>query len=276
MEIFNRKYALITGGASGIGLEFSKIFFPQYNLILVGRNQENLENAREDLLKMSGLPSESKIVLLTYDLSQISSAMEIFQKCKDLSLDVEVLINNAGSAVFGQHDSLDESKIVEMLNLNVMTPTLLCKYFGTEMKNKGVGYILNIASLAAYQPVPYISSYAASKSYILNFSEAIAKEYEDYGVVVTCLSPGHTDTNFFQNAGIGDHKHGFYSINTRISPKTVAKAGFDGLFSKRLSVIPGFKNNILANINRFATRKITAYISKYLTKGDLKKQAASK
>lgn len=267
----NIRYALITGGASGIGLEFSKFLLPKYNLILVGRNKENLQKAKTELLNTSGLRSDAQIVLLNCDLFQVNSGLEIFQKCKYMSLDVEVLINNAGSGIFGEHTTLDEAKIVDMLNLNITTPTLLCKYFGEQMKNKKSGYILNVASLAAYQPVPYIASYAAAKSYILNFSESIAKEFEDYGVVVTCLSPGHTDTNFFQNAGIGDHKDGFYGLNTRISPKKVAKVGLDGLFSKRLSVIPGFKNNILANINRFSTRKMTANISKKLTKGDLKK-----
>jgi len=273
-------YALITGGGSGIGLECAKLLLAKYHLVLVGRDEEKLKKAKQELLKYSSLEStalESKknIIILPYDLSKTDSAQNIFQDCKNKSIDIRVLINNAGSGIFGYHESLAETKIINMLNLNIITLTLLCKFFGEEMKSKKSGYILNIASLAAYQPVPYISAYAASKSYVLNFSEALSKELEDDGVIVTCLSPGHTDTNFFTYAGIGNKQEGFYGLKTRISPTKVAQVGIKALFAKRISVIPGIKNNILANINRFSPRLLTANIAKYLTKGELTKTAPS-
>ncbi len=266
------KYALITGGGSGIGLEFAKLLLPQYNLVLVGRDEEKLKKARQNLLKQTVLDSTRDIIILTYDLSELNAAQKIFQTCKQKSIDIEILVNNAGCGLFGFHESLNETSIINMLNLNIITLTLLCKFFGVEMKSKKSGYILNVASLGAYQPVPYISAYAASKSYVLNFSEALSKELEDYNVIVTCLSPGHTDTNFFAYAGIGNDKKGFYGLNTRISPAKVAQVGINALFSKRISVIPGIKNNILANINRFSPRLLTANISKYLTKKELNKK----
>jgi len=263
-----KKYALITGGGSGIGLEFAKILFTKYNLVLVGRDGDKLEKAKKYLQRQS--TKHFDIITINLDLSKANSALNLFKECEEKSLDIYILINNAGCGAFGEHIVLDDDKIINMLNLNITTLTLLCKYFGLIMKTKRSGYILNVASLAAYQPVPYISAYAASKSYVLNFSEALSKEIEDYGVTVTCLSPGHTETNFFQYAGIGNNKKGFYGMDTRISPAKVAKVGLDALFSKRLSVIPGIKNNILANVNRFSTRSLTANISKFLTKNENK------
>jgi short-subunit dehydrogenase len=265
------EYALITGGGSGIGLEFAKLLLSKYNLVLVGREEEKLKKAKQDLLRQGADPSRN-IIILPRDLSGLGSAQNIFQACKQESIDIKVLINNAGSGLFGHHESLDEASITDMLNLNVTTLTLLCKFFGEEMKRKKSGYILNVSSTGAYQPVPYIAAYAASKSYVLNFSEALSKELEDYGVTVTCLSPGHTDTNFFAYAGIGNDKEGFYGLNTRISPKKVALVGINALFARRISIIPGIKNNLLANINRFSPRFLTAIISKHLTKKELKKQ----
>jgi short-subunit dehydrogenase len=272
IEMRKLEYALITGGGSGIGLEFAKLLLPKYNLVLLGRDKEKLIKAKEDLLKQFTLGSSREIILLPYDLSELSAAASVFQACQQKSIDIKILINNAGCGLFGYHESLDETKITKMLNLNIITLTLLCKFFGEEMKREKSGYILNIASLAAYQPVPYIAAYAASKSYVLNFSEGLSKELEDYNVTVTCLSPGHTDTNFFAYAGIGNKKEGFYGLNTRISPAKVAQIGINALFSQRLSVIPGIKNNILANINRFSPRLLTANISKYLTQKELNKE----
>ena len=257
-----KKYALITGATSGIGKEFASILSKSHNLVLVARNQKKLETTKKYLLDEEALDIQT----ICCNLNETQSAEYIFRECEKKSLHIEILINNAGVGVFGEHISLEDSKVIDMLNLNIITLTFLCKYFAKKMKKNGSGYILNVASLAAYQPVPSIAAYAASKSYVLNFSEALSKELEDYGVVVTCLSPGHTKTNFFKSAGIGDKEEGFYGLKTRISPRKVAEIGLKALFSKRLSIIPGIKNNFLANINRFSPRSLTAKISKILTK----------
>lgn len=123
---------------------------------------------------------------------------------------------------------------------------------------------MNIASTAAYQPVPYLAAYSATKSYVLNFSEALAKEMEEFQVVVTCLSPGATSTNFFDYSGIGDKKKGLWANSARMQSRDVAIIGVNALFSKKLSVISGIKNSFLAFTNRFASRKMVANISKAL------------
>lgn len=263
------KYSLVTGATSGIGFAFSKILLKDYNLILVGRNKINLQQTKEKLLSEKLHTGDKKIITLAYDLSDPTSVTNIFLELDKSNIHVDVLINNAGSGLFGAHTALSNDSIIEMINLNVTSLTLLCNLFGSKMKNMRSGYILNVASLAAYQPVPYLSAYAASKSYVLNFSEAIAKEFEDYGVTVTCISPGHTNTNFFKAAGIGDRQNGFYGLKTRVSPDFVARIGLKALFAGKLSVLPGAKNNFLANLNRFCSRSMTAKISKFLTRNEI-------
>ena len=207
-----KKWALITGATSGIGLEFSKILAATYNLILVGRDELKLEKTKQNLLSKQPAGFDGEIEIICSDLSNPTSAEFIFKECQKRSLNIDVLINNAGVGIFGEHVNLDDSDIMNMLNINMISLTFLCKYFAAEMKKRRAGYILNVASLGAYQPVPWIASYAASKSYVLNFSEALAKELEDYNVSVTCLSPGHTKTQFFKSAGIGDKETGFYGL----------------------------------------------------------------
>ena len=262
----SKKWALITGATSGIGLEFSKLLAERYNLVLLGRNQLKLDQTKKDLLSKEFFRKDLQIQTIVSDLSDIKSAEFIFKECENYSLEIEVLVNNAGVGAFGEHVNLLNEDLTHMLNINVISLTFLSKYFAYSMKQRRSGFILNVASLAAYQPVPWIASYAASKSYVLNFSEALSKELEDYNISVTCLCPGHTRTNFFKLAGIGDKETGFYRVKTRMSAEKVAKIGLDALFRKKISVIPGIKNNILANMNRCAPRFLVAKIVKFLTR----------
>ena len=258
----SEKTALITGGASGIGLELAKLLAARnYNLILVGRNKTNLERAKKSL---EGLTQNINCVV--QDLSIQGAAQVLFDKCKDNYQGIDILVNNAGVGIFGPHTSLSDNELENMLMLNITNLTLLCRLFGSEVSTrKEESYILNVASLAGYQPVPKLAAYAASKSYVLSFSEALAKELENNGVFVTCLSPGHTQTNFFDEAGIEDNKGGFFSSTTRMDPKSVAKIGVNAMFKKKISVVAGIRNNLVAASNRFAPRAVVAQISKRLT-----------
>ncbi len=250
--------ALITGGTSGIGLAIGKLLFQLgHNLILVGSTTEKLNEARASFVDY-----ERRGITICQDLSANESAEVSYQKCKDH--EVKILVNNAGVGEFGEHINIPIKKTEQMLVLNIITLTKLCALFGADFKSRHTGYILNIASTAAYQPVPRFSAYAASKSYVLNFTEALSKELEDYNVVVTCLSPGHTETSFFNRAGIGDETNGFFSMKTRMTAASVAKIGVDALFSRKLSVIPGGRNKALAFLNKISTRNFVASISKKL------------
>ena len=257
----NENRVLITGATSGIGLEFAKLFYLRGDtIVLSGRDMLRLEAVMEQLGS-----DNNKIHLLKSDLAEKNGAVDLYNQCKDNGIAVDILINNAGVGLFGEHTVLDVNEVASMITLNITSLTTLCNLFGKDMKERKHGYILNVASTAAYQPVPYFSSYAGTKSYVLNFSEALSKELEDYNVVVSCLSPGHTETNFFSSAGIGNKNDGFFSTKSRVNASKVAAHGIDILFKKRISSIPGFKNNLIAWSNRLVPRKTGVKITKGLT-----------
>ena len=254
---------LITGATSGIGYDFATIFAEKgYNLFLASRNREKLDDIKVSFEKQYDI----LVMTMSVDLSKVKSARTVYEETLIHNAEINVLINNAGFGVQGEHIDLEMSKVEEMIQLNITTLTEFCTLFGNEMKKRRKGYILNIASTAAYQPVPYLAAYSATKSYVLNFSEALAKELEDYQVVVTCLSPGATSTNFFDTAGIGEKKKGLWANSARMRSRDVAIIGVNALFAKKLSVIAGIKNSFLAFTNRFAPRNMTANISKKLIK----------
>ncbi len=254
---------LITGASGGIGLEFAKIFYSKgYNLILVSRDEQKLQKVKESLAN----GDSQSINIIPCDLSQNKSAQNLYDQCKADELAPDILVNNAGFGMHGEHVDLSFSEVENMINLNVLSLTSLCGLFGGDMKERKSGFILNVASTGAYQPTPYHGAYAATKSYVLNFSEALAKELEDHGVTVTCLSPGATDTDFFIRSGIGDVMTGFFAKKRRMNAKKVAELGVSALFSKKLSTITGLMNKILAWSNRFAPRPMVASMSKLFMK----------
>ena len=255
-----RQTVLITGATSGIGYEFSKLFHERgEDLVLVARNRDRLEE-----LKKQWSSNGRSVHVIQQDLSLPDSAKKVFSLCGEMHVTVDVLVNNAGFGLFGEHVHLSDAEVEQMLMLNITSLTLLCRYFGEQMKQRGRGAILNIASTAAYQPVPGFAAYAASKSFVLHFSEALSKELEDHGVTVSCLSPGNTDTAFFNRAGIGNTSEGFFSMKTRHSAADTARYGIELLQRGKLSGIPGLKNRLLVWSNRFAPRNMVASISKNL------------
>jgi len=255
------KTALITGATSGIGYEMAKILAEKaYDLILVSRNKKKLSLIKEDFQAKYGVG----VGYIEMDLSVPNAANMVYEKLKDDKTDIEILINNSGFANYGEHTSISIKENYELLQLNIIALTEMCSLFGMEMKKRNSGMILNIASTAAYQPTPYFASYGASKSYVLNFSEALSKELEDFNVSVSCLSPGPTETNFFTVAKINDidNKH----LSKRMSAKKVAEIGINALFNKKISVIPSLKSRLLVFANRFASRGMVASISKNIMK----------
>ncbi len=249
------KYALITGATSGIGYEMSKILAQKnHNLLLVSRNKEKLEELKNKLEP----DFDIKVEYINIDLSIPGAAQKVYMQSKGFEIDI--LINNSGFANYGEHTEIALEENHGLLQLNIITLTEMCALFGADMKHKKIGMILNIASTAAYQPTPYFAAYGASKSYVLNFSEALAKELEDYKVSVTCLSPGPTETNFFKVAKMDNANKGHMSHKQ--TAKEVAQIGIDAMFAKKLSIIPGLKNWFLAFSNRFAPRTMVASISK--------------
>ena len=228
-------YALITGASSGIGFELALLFAKNgIGLILVSSNLIKLESAKKRIEKEASVP----IKLIALDLSQAKSAKELYDLVQKKKLPIHYLINNAGIGSIGPAESTSLEMDEQMLTLNVIVPTLLCKLFLKDMYQKQSGYILNVASTGAFQPGPYTASYFASKSYLLNYSQALRFEAKKHGVVVSTLCPGTTATPFFERAGSPLPKGA-------MSAKKVACIAYKQLHRRKAIILPGIKNHLL-------------------------------
>ncbi len=252
-----RLTALITGAASGLGFELALLLAKDgYNLILVDVDSEKLRLSEQEILKINNC----EIQLHSKDLSLSNAANEIFEATEGIAIDV--LINNAGFGVFGSFNDTEWVREAEMLNLHVMTTTHLTKLVLKGMVARGRGKILNISSLAAFQPGPLMSVYYASKAYILSFSEAIANELKGTGVTVTCLCPGQTKTCFQEvvSNGVGtlDAEN---KINFNMAcPTAVAKYGYKAMKKGKVVAVPGMLNKLLSKLPRFVSRRMATAV----------------
>ena len=219
----NNRTALITGAASGLGLEFAFLFArDSCDLVLVDIDSIKLKQLESDIKKVFNI----EINLLVKDLGTINVAEEIIDEIKDLSVDY--LVNNAGFGLFGKFSDTNWKRESDMLNLHINTTTQLTKLVLRSMLMKGFGRILNVSSLAAFQPGPLMSIYYASKAYILSFSQAIANELKASGVTVTVLCPGQTNTSFQERVSKSSSSKSKLKLNVAC-PKFVAKYGYKAM-----------------------------------------------
>jgi len=256
--------ALITGATSGIGLEMARLLAARKcDLVLVSRRAEELQKLADALRTQHHI----SVHVIPADLSAAGAAAEVFDATRRANISVDWLINNAGVGVYGDHLDLDLADVNKMLQLNVLALSDLCYFFGRDMRAKRFGKILNIASTAAYQPDPYLAAYGASKAFVLSFSEALAKELEDYGVTVSCLSPGPTDTAFFREVDTRGVEIAHFERRDRDDPARVAAMGIDLMLDGGLSKIVGTKNFLRALSLRIAPRSVVADFSKRVLAG---------
>ena len=249
----SNKTALVTGGASGLGYELALLLAKDnYNLILIDIDANKLEKAKNEIQEKFN----SEVTVLVKDLSIVNIAEEIFNEIKHTPIDV--LINNAGFGLYGFFAETNWKREAAMLNLHIMTTTHLTKLLLKGMVERGSGKILNMSSLAAFQPGPLMSIYYASKSYILSFSEAIANELKGTGVTVTVLCPGQTKTSFQEvvSEGTSENKIGFNIA----SPDEVAKYGYKAMLKGKSVAIPGTFNKFLSLLPRIMPRNIATSI----------------
>jgi uncharacterized protein len=234
-------WTLITGATSGIGYEMAKILAGRGDsLVLVSRDDEGLcRVARE-------LNEQSDIIIMPVDLGVMGSAKVLYDECERLKLDINVLVNNAGFGKFGDITSMSSEEVESMLTLNMVTLTTLCKLFGNKMKERGRGYILNVSSTAAFQSIPYLSAYAASKTYVQYFSFALREEMKFFGVNVSCLFPGPTDTNFFEVA-FQNNDAELFKKQPVMDAQEVANQALEGMFRKKRSIVPGSFNKVVSS-----------------------------
>jgi short-subunit dehydrogenase len=251
--------ALITGASSGIGRELARLLgMRRYPLLLVSRNEARLEEVAATLRAEHGV----RVWTRSADLARSGAARDVFEFTNRNGIDVEVLINNAGVGLYGEHVEIPIDRLDQMLELNIIALCDLCLLYGAKMRLARSGRILNVASTAAYQPTPFVAAYGASKAFVLNFSEALAMELADYGVTVSCLSPGPTDTPFFGEMDATGVQAVHFAKADRQDVRTVAEIGLEMMMTGELSRIVGTKNYLRAWSSRFASRAMIAKFAK--------------
>jgi len=248
--------ALITGATSGIGYELSKVFAKNgYNLVLVARNGQKLEQVASEISQQSAV----KTYLIPKDLAVVSSPNEIFDELRNKSINIDVLINNAGFNEYGHFIETNLENELQMLQVNIVSLTHLTKLFLPGMVEKNYGKILNVGSTGSFAPGPLNAVYCATKAYVLSFSEAIASELKDTKVTVTALCPGATKTQFAKRAKIENIK--IFQGNV-MEARDVAETGYRAMIEGKTSIVVGCMNKLTIFSLRFMPRNVVANVAK--------------
>jgi len=250
-------YALITGASKGIGKSMAiALAKRKINLLLISRSADELAVLQTAIESEYGV----EVHIFAIDLSQPQAAKAVHNWVTEKNYAVQILINNAGYGLWGKFAELDLNAQMEMCQLNMTTVTALCHLFVPVLSTQEKAYILNVCSTAAYQAVPTLAIYSATKSFILSFTRALRFELKDGPVSVSCLSPGPVDTNFAHRAGLDAFNKMAEKFNMK--PDDVAEIAIKGLFAGKSEMIPGFTNII------------SVYANRILPKGFIEKMAA--
>jgi uncharacterized protein len=248
---------LITGASGGIGYELAKLFArDQHNLVLVARSADKLAQVAVEL-QSHGITVKT----ISLDLAQPPAPKFLFDQLQRESLAVDILINNAGFGVFGEFARMPEEEILGQISLNIAALTELTRLFLPPMLARRCGRIMNVASVAGFQPGPLMAVYYATKAYVISFTEAIANELRNSGVTVTCFCPGATHTGFAKRAAI--EKSRLFQIGA-MSAEKVARDGYRAVMKGRGLSISGAHNRVIAESTRFAPRKMVTAISRWI------------
>lgn len=246
MTPWRDKWAVVTGASAGIGRELAKqLAQGGANLVLTARRGDRLAELAADLRGRYQVQAETFIA----DLAQPQGAEEIFRFSQQKSLPIEVLINNAGFGVNGDFIGSEERRLLDMTQVNVVSVMHLARLFLPPMAERHSGYMLIVASTAAFQSVPYLSTYAATKAFDLLFAEGLAQELRPHGVRVCALCPGSTTTEFQQVAGQNMPTGG-----SKEPAEKVARVALQALAKGKPMVISGFKNWLGMETQRFIPR----------------------
>ncbi|MEG0994478.1 MAG: SDR family oxidoreductase [Bacilli bacterium] len=244
--------ALITGASSGIGKEMALYLSSlNYEVILVSRDKEALEKMQDSF--------SSKVKIIVMDLSNIQKVKELYVICKND--DIDILINNAGFGDYGSFYNTDLLNDIDMINLNIQAVHVLTKLFLRDMIKRDSGYILNVASFAAFQPGPMMVTYYGTKVYVYSLTEAIYEElrHKKSNVHISCLCPGPINTNFNDVANVK------FKIK-QLSSSYVARFAINKMFSNKMLIIPGFKMKVLKFLERFVSDKFLLKMTYHMQK----------
>ena len=236
MDTSSGKTALITGASSGIGYELTRCFAQDgHNVIMVANHEDKLQQAAQQIKTEFPL---IRVETVSIDLSKDGAADRLYSEVQDRGLQVEYLVNDAGFGEKGPFLDTELDKEIALIHLNVITLVTLTKRYLREMVRRGSGKIMQVSSVAAFLPHPLLAVYAASKSFVLSFSESLQNEIKDTPVTLTVLCPPPTETNFFEVANMENSK---VANSSQVqAADEVAKAGYEGLMKGDKRVLPTF------------------------------------
>jgi len=239
---------LITGASSGIGEVFArKLAARGRNVVLVARSEEKLITLCNELGRSNSIRAQH----IALDLSKPESAARLFEETEKRGLTVELLVNNAGFGSFGDFTKLDLGRELNMIDLNIRSLVELTHLFLTSMRARKKGEIINVASTAGFQAVPFMATYAATKAFVLSFSEALWEENRPYGIKVMALCPGVTETNFFEAA-----RSEKPPARVAQTPEDVVETALRGLARGKSHIVSGWTNRAMVEAERLAPRAL--------------------
>jgi short-subunit dehydrogenase len=255
MSEIRDRWALVTGASSGLGVDFARELAARgCRLVRVARREDRLKHLAEERAARRGV--EARVVAL--DLGTPDGPRELHERMRADGIAVDLLVNNAGFGLHGPFLEIPWPRERQMLELDVLALVQLTKLFGADMKARGFGRILQVASIGAFQPSPTYATYSAAKAFVASFSEALAWELRGSGVSVTVVSPGVTATEFLQVAG---QRKTLYQRMTMMQSPAVARIGIRAMLRGRTHVVPGLGNAFSAWSMRFVPRRAQAAIA---------------
>ncbi|MBS1556006.1 MAG: SDR family oxidoreductase [Bacteroidetes bacterium] len=255
------KFALITGASGGIGLCIAReLAKRKNNLLLVARSTDKLKTICSELEKEFAIKAD----YLSVDLSNPLATQTVVEWLHTKSYAVDTLVNNAGYGLWGRVDATPADQLNNMMQLNMNAVVNMCHAMLPELKKQPKAYIMNIASTAAYQAVPTLATYAASKAFVVLFTRGLRRELKDSNISVTCVSPGATTTNFIDRAGMEAMKERAEKFS--MAPEAVASIAVNGMLKGKAEVLPGFTNWFSVQLTYFVPKFIPEKIAEGLYK----------
>lgn len=251
-------WALITGASSGLGVDFARELAERgCNLVLVARREDLLRQHQQDLTKRYGVTVE----IVALDLAIPNAPQRLYDQLQAAGRSIDILINNAGFGLYGPFLKTPWERERNMLELDIMTLVHMTKLFISAMVNRNRGYVLQVSSIAAYQPSPLYASYGAAKTFVLNFSEALNYELRTTKVRCTVIAPGVTATEFLAVSG---QQPTLYERLVMMKSPAVARIGIASMLQGRPSVVPGRINTVMAVWSRLMPRRLSTMVAEIL------------
>ena len=251
------KVTLITGASSGIGEAFARsLAAERHNLVLVARNEKKLHELCDELMLEYGIMAHYVVL----DLSEFGADRDLFAETERHGFEVDWLINNAGFGSYGDFSKLDVDHELQMIELNIAALVALTHCYLGKMRERRQGQIINVSSAAGFQPIPFMTTYAATKAFVNSFSEALAAEVSPYGIKVLALCPGSTKTNFHAAANMDR----VIQVKGQQTAEEVVETALRAVKKGRTRVVSGFVNDLVSRVVNFVPNGL---ITRVMAKG---------